>query len=83
MRELRVGVMAYAAFKDRAVAVARGADGFAADGPKIWFADNVAVGRALVAGVMEEVAGSTWGRLVVDARDQSPLPCALRNAAAG
>ena len=42
MRELRVGVMAYAAFKDRAVAVARGADGFAADGPKIWFADNVA-----------------------------------------
>ena len=64
--ELRVGVMEYAAFKDRAVAAARGGDGFAADGPKIWFANHVAVGRALVAGVMEEVGGRPWQRLVVE-----------------
>ena len=65
MTELRVGVMAYAAFKNRTVAVARGVDGFAEAGPTLWFADPVAVGHALVAGMMEESAGREWGRLVV------------------
>ncbi len=66
MTELRVGVMGYAAFKDRTIAVARGGDGFEADGPKIWFADRVAVGRALVGGVMDDLAGGPWQRLVAE-----------------
>ena len=66
MTELRVGVMDYADFKARTLAVARGGDCFAVDGPAVWFVDSVAVGRALVAGVMEEVGGGKWGRLVVE-----------------
>ena len=65
MSELRVGVMDYADFKERTLIVARGGNGFAADGPAVWFADSVAVGRALVAGVVAEVADRDWGRLVV------------------
>ena len=73
MSELRVGVMEYAAFKARTVAAARGDAGFAADGPKLWFADTVAVGRALVAGVLDEVGGAGWERLVVDVRPHTDL----------
>jgi len=66
MSELRVGLMEYAAFKDRTIAVARGLDGFAPDGPKVWFADRTAVGRALVGGAMDEAGGGPWARLVVE-----------------
>lgn len=76
MTELRVGVMDYAAFKDRTVAVARGVNGFAKTGPTLWFADPVAVGHALVAGMMEEAAGRKWGRMVVVVRPAGPAPSA-------
>ena len=61
MSELRVGVMDYADFKDRTLIVARGASGFPADGPAVWFADSVAVGRALGAGVGAGGAGQEGG----------------------
>lgn len=83
MTELRVGLLEYAVFKAQTVAMARGLDGFAADAPRVWFADSKAVGRALVTGMMAEVAGGPWKRLVVEACDQSPVPCAFLNAAAG
>ncbi len=66
MSELRVGVMDYADFKKRTLIAARGGNGFAADEPLVWFADSAAVGRALVAGVVAEVAGREWRRLVVE-----------------
>jgi len=66
MSELRVGVMDYADFKERTLIAARGGSGFAADEPAVWFADSTAVGRALVAGVVAEVAGREWRRLVVE-----------------
>ena len=71
MTELLVGVMDYADFKERTVAVARGGAGFAADGPAVWFADSAAVGRALVAGAMAEVGGE-WTRLVVEVWPTEP-----------
>jgi hypothetical protein len=64
--ELRVGLLGYAVFKAHTVAMARGLDGLAADGPRVWFADSEAVGRALVTGMMAEVAGGPWRRLVVE-----------------